>query len=593
MPQSRLQTICLLLTLGLIPTSLVAAQDASDAYDSGALEAVASPDYGFEVSEIPDGVFDGSYEGADSVAITFGDLSAAENGSTGGFIRSIDVIRGFSRVHAPPGIVGSTELIHGINRLEEALLANDDRIANLDQAGREALDRTLMDAYAHNGQLALNALQEYQDTIRQVVDGNLFDRFRQEVVPNRVFVEYRGELYDIGFTNGEPTNDFLVGGHNDDSGTPSPLGQYLITDDSRFEALMRGSLLLQEITLNTYSNSLVFNAAVYKALYPDLVHLNRDELLYHWLSVGIQEGRQASIGFKASDYLELSPDLKQQFGTDYAAALQHYVTFGHAEGRKGVIYTNSLVFVPAYYRALNPGLAHLNNVELTAHWVHHGIAEGRQGAMKFKAEDYVWLNQDASHGFLNNHHHAIFHYVAWGHDQQREGSILFHPLVFNTTYYRTLNPGLAHLDTPTLLQHWVFNGIAEGRQACLRFQAAEFRILNGDIDFPEGNASAIWHYAVWAHEAGRQGSIFTNPLVFNPGAYKELNPEFGQWTNANLTAHWLSSGIHEGRQGTRTFNSFEYLEQYSDLQTYIGRDHYSLTHHYVTSGHGEGRRGRF
>ena len=57
----------------------------------------------------------------------------------------------------------------------------------------------------------------------------------------------------------------------------------------------------------------------------------------HWLTYGIVQGLRGSKTFSASDYLQLNPDLANQFGaTNYRDAIEHYVGAGRGEGRNTV-----------------------------------------------------------------------------------------------------------------------------------------------------------------------------------------------------------------------------------------------------------------
>jgi len=51
----------------------------------------------------------------------------------------------------------------------------------------------------------------------------------------------------------------------------------------------------------------------------------------HWLSQGLAQGLRGSKTFSASQYLQLNPDVGS--ATNYQAAIDHYVSFGRAEGR--------------------------------------------------------------------------------------------------------------------------------------------------------------------------------------------------------------------------------------------------------------------
>ncbi len=56
----------------------------------------------------------------------------------------------------------------------------------------------------------------------------------------------------------------------------------------------------------------------------------------HWLTYGIDEGRQAYAQFSSAVYLQKYPDLSAALGsTNYRGAIEHYVSIGYAEGRTG------------------------------------------------------------------------------------------------------------------------------------------------------------------------------------------------------------------------------------------------------------------
>lgn len=78
----------------------------------------------------------------------------------------------------------------------------------------------------------------------------------------------------------------------------------------------------------------VFNKDYYLQKNPDLVTAKVDPVA-HWQSSGAKEGRNANASFSVREYLENYEDLRKAFGTNYIAAIEHYVTNGISEGRKG------------------------------------------------------------------------------------------------------------------------------------------------------------------------------------------------------------------------------------------------------------------
>lgn len=85
------------------------------------------------------------------------------------------------------------------------------------------------------------------------------------------------------------------------------------------------------------TSPLVFNAATYRGCNYDLAFMDDRTIGIHWLLHGINEGRQATLGFHSARYLQLYPDLHSAFGpTGFDAALIHYIRHGIYEGRRGL-----------------------------------------------------------------------------------------------------------------------------------------------------------------------------------------------------------------------------------------------------------------
>ena len=89
----------------------------------------------------------------------------------------------------------------------------------------------------------------------------------------------------------------------------------------------------------------IFDPSVYSFYFyvntnPDLIrppYFTFDGAKQHWQQFGIHEGRQACGSFHTQQYLERYPDLKAKFGSNYTAALEHYITVGKNEGLLGFV----------------------------------------------------------------------------------------------------------------------------------------------------------------------------------------------------------------------------------------------------------------
>lgn len=91
----------------------------------------------------------------------------------------------------------------------------------------------------------------------------------------------------------------------------------------------------------------VFDAEYYYNTYPDVAAAfgnDSAKLLNHYVTFGMAEGRNASANFNATVYKNNYPDLQAAFGDDDYAYIRHYVEFGMAEGRNA---SNGQVFVTA------------------------------------------------------------------------------------------------------------------------------------------------------------------------------------------------------------------------------------------------------
>lgn len=101
-------------------------------------------------------------------------------------------------------------------------------------------------------------------------------------------------------------------------------------------------LKIRETKITTASSTnydLVFNATYYANAHADLKKAfgyNATQLLNHFKSYGMKEGRRACGSFDVKVYKANNADLQKAFGDDYVKYFQHYLTYGHKENRKVV-----------------------------------------------------------------------------------------------------------------------------------------------------------------------------------------------------------------------------------------------------------------
>ena len=96
---------------------------------------------------------------------------------------------------------------------------------------------------------------------------------------------------------------------------------------------------------------LVFDASYYASRYPDLsaaFGTDAEKLYGHFLSDGMEEGRQGSVYFNLEYYKSHYPDLVSAFGDDNEAYYAHFAETGSLEGRFGAEDTAASMGLIAY-----------------------------------------------------------------------------------------------------------------------------------------------------------------------------------------------------------------------------------------------------
>lgn len=140
-------------------------------------------------------------------------------------------------------------------------------------------------------------------------------------------------------------------------------------------------------------------------------------------------------GGDALSYLAANPDLIQAFGTDTAAAAQHFSIYGSAEGR-------STTFDALSYEAANPDLLAAfgtDTAAATRHYIEFGLREGRN--TYFNAAGYLAANADLRAAFGTDMGAAQRHYIQNGFREGR--TIPVDDYAENTTTLGRVSSGTA------------------------------------------------------------------------------------------------------------------------------------------------------
>ena len=116
-----------------------------------------------------------------------------------------------------------------------------------------------------------------------------------------------------------------------------------------------------------------FNPEIYKSIYDDLQSLNDNELISHYLNIGIKENRIYKIpdDFDPEFYKNIYDDLKSLNDSEL---ISHYLNNGIKENRSYKIPDD---FDLDFYKTIYDDLKSFNDNELISHYLNNGIKENR------------------------------------------------------------------------------------------------------------------------------------------------------------------------------------------------------------------------
>lgn len=184
---------------------------------------------------------------------------------------------------------------------------------------------------------------------------------------------------------------------------------------------------------------------------------------------------------------------------------------------------------------------------------------------------------------------------------------------FDARYYADNNPDVKAAfgyDEKMLLNHWIRNGIREGRKASKEFDVRYYKSTYADLRaaFGDDNYAYVRHYINNGKREKRKGSenninesevedLIYNGLSYVPiydynyyiTRYKDIYNAFGDDKEAVFN-HFINYGMKEGRQASENFNIKIYKNNYPDLQKAFGDDLKKYYIHYLTNGIKEKRK---
>ena len=180
------------------------------------------------------------------------------------------------------------------------------------------------------------------------------------------------------------------------------------------------------------------------------------------------------------------------------------------------------VYDSSYYRVNYPKTARLFGMteeSLLNYFVKYGMMRGHQGSTDFNVWSYRLWNPDLDFGDDLKAYYV--HYIEYGHQEHRVA--VGAPMVkqrtvwenidysdvykfdeyvsFNTDVWKTYG-----FQPDRVLQHFVEQGMKEGRKAYLEFDVHSYRVLNPDLEkvFGDDWERYYLHYLEYGKREGRK-----------------------------------------------------------------------------------------
>ena len=221
--------------------------------------------------------------------------------------------------------------------------------------------------------------------------------------------------------------------------------------------------------------SSVFDADYYLKNNPDVAkwaNNDKDKALQHFINYGMAEGRRGSEAFDVQSYYNEYPDLRAAYGTDLARYYEHYMSYGKSEGRHAT------------------GCSKIKGLRTSSGGVDY--------APVYDPGYYLSRNDDVE-----------------------------------KAYTKTTNGGVTMLDDSAVLRHFINYGMAEGRRGSEAFDVHGYKTRYLDLRKAFGkNLKAYYtHYLKYGLKERRDGSSMTSFEGYI------MSPAFSSYEDA--AAHYL------------------------------------------------------
>lgn len=174
---------------------------------------------------------------------------------------------------------------------------------------------------------------------------------------------------------------------------------------------------------------------------------------------------------------------------------------------------------------------------------------------------------------------------AYGFNGYQEEETWVEKACFDAMVYRDRYPDLAGLNDEQLKNHWLKNGIKEGRSASVIFDVAYYLDNNADLKAAFGTdyAAAYEHFITKGYKEHRKFS-----RVVDGNYYCEKYPDVASGYKELFLLHYIDHGMKEGRRASAEFDANYYWFIRPDVAEAWPGNYEMAARHYAGHGIREG-----
>ena len=256
-----------------------------------------------------------------------------------------------------------------------------------------------------------------------------------------------------------------------------------------------------------------------------------------------------SAVFDADYYLKNNPDVAKWANNDKDKALQHFINYGMAEGRRG----NEAFDVQSYYNEY-PDLRAAYGTNISKYYIHYmkwGKSEGRHGTGTSSLKEAVVTIAGIDYSPV----YDLKFYLDHNSDLKK-------------AFIKTTGAGVIMVDDNAALRHFVRYGMAEGRRGNEAFDVYGYKTRYIDLRKAFGNDLKAYytHFLKYGLKEGRDGSSMTSfeGYIMSPAfsSYEDASAHYARTVGEQ--AYPVSVYKNKGAATVKEFCKILYEEAVSE-----------------------------